>query len=339
MDGSIVDNKLNMSLDDIIKRERKAKQRQQDNGMQGLGTKRVVPKRTNIKRGKRAITRRNRQQTVANGGLSAATTMKVVNRLVNKAIRRRANQSLINRAVTLRRRVLRRNSAVRPAVKGLRARRQTAVVGSRLVGRLSGVSQRSRVIGGNPRRNVRRQPVVFTSPQLVRGRGLSHMGQLVSDSEAFMVGQREIVRPVLQQKMLRHEMVAAHPHREVVVQRRTRPVIVEQQPIIIRRGGIRKRAVLNEPSVVVVRNAPPQVHFRTQPEFGRVQRAVDVLPRSRLIRKTPYVINPNAVQMRKALGIGLRRSEPQRFESSNTFLQRIPVTSRRGRGFQNIIYN
>lgn len=224
-------------------------------------------------------------------------------------------------------------------MKGLRARRQTAVVGSRLVGRLSGVSQRSRVIGGNPRRNVRRQPVVFTSPQLVRGRGLSHMGQLVSDSEAFMVGQREIVRPVLQQKMLRHEMVAAHPHREVVVQRRTRPVIVEQQPIIIRRGGIRKRAVLNEPSVVVVRNAPPQVHFRTQPEFGRVQRAVDVLPRSRLIRKTPYVINPNAVQMRKALGIGLRRSEPQRFESSNTFLQRIPVTSRRGRGFQNIIYN
>lgn len=116
MDGSIVDNKLNMSLDDIIKRERKAKQRQQDSGMQGLGTKRVVPKRTNIKRGKRAITRRNRQQTVANGGLSAATTMKVVNRLVNKAIRRRANQSLINRAVTLRRRVLRRNSAVRPAV-------------------------------------------------------------------------------------------------------------------------------------------------------------------------------------------------------------------------------
>lgn len=224
-------------------------------------------------------------------------------------------------------------------VNGLRARRQTAVVGSRLVGRLSGVSQRSRVIGGNPRRNVRRQPVVFTSPQLVRGRGLSHMGQLVSDSEAFMVGQREIVRPVLQQKMLRREMVAAHPHREVVVQRRTRPVIVEQQPIIIRRGGIRKRAVLNEPSVVVVRNAPPQVHFRTQPEFGRVQRAVDVLPRNRLIRKTPYVVNPNAVQMRKALGIGLRRSEPQRFESSNTFLQRIPVTSRRGRGFQNMIYN
>ncbi|EJW82868.1 hypothetical protein WUBG_06219 [Wuchereria bancrofti] len=339
MDGSIVDNKLNMSLDDIIKKERKAKQRQ-DSGMQGLATKRV--KRTNIKRGKRfaarSIARRNRQQTIVNGGLSAATTMKVVNRLVNKAIRRRANQSLINRAVTLRRRVLRRNSAVRPAVKGLRTRRQAAV-GSRLVGRLSGVSQRSRVIGGNPRRNVRRQPVIFTSPQMVRGRGLSHMGQLASDSEAFMVGQREIVRPVLQQKILRREIVAANPHREVVMQRRTRPMIVEQQPIIIRRGGIRKRAVLNEPSVVVVRNAPPQVHFRTRSEFGRAQRAVNVLPRDRLIRKTQYVVNPNAVQMRKALGIGLRRSEPQRFESSNTFLQRVPVASRRGRGFQNIIYN
>lgn len=28
--------------------------------------------------------------------------------------------------------------------------------------------------------------------QVVRGRGLSHMGQLASDSEAFMVEQREM---------------------------------------------------------------------------------------------------------------------------------------------------
>ncbi|VBB26788.1 unnamed protein product [Acanthocheilonema viteae] len=362
MDGSAVDNKLNMSLDDIIKKERKAKQRQQDNSVQRAVRKRVLAKRIN--RGNRpivarSITRRNRQQTAVNHGVSTIAAMKVVNRLVKKAIRRRVNQSLINRAVTLRRRALRRNSAVRPAVCSAaiplfvwaanelesalhtgpgcvvrgRARRQAAVVGSRLVGRLSGVSQRSRIIRRNTGRSMRSQPVIFTSPQMIRGRGLSHMGQLASDSEAFMVEQREIARPVLQQKVLRRGVVAAQPHREVVMQRRARPVIVEQQPIIIRRGGIRKRTILNEPSVVVVRNAPRQVQFRTQSEFGRVQ------PHNRMIRKTQYVVNPNAAQMRKALGIGLRRSEPQRFESSSTFLQRIPITNRRGRGFQDVLYN
>ncbi|VDO43077.1 unnamed protein product, partial [Onchocerca flexuosa] len=333
MDNSIVDNKLNMSLDDIIKKERKAKQRQQNGGIQGIAGKRMVPKRMN--RGKRSIavrsiTRRNRQQTAVNGGLSAAVTMKVVNRLVKKAIRRRANQSLINRAVTLRRRALRQNSAVRPAVcsaaipifiwaanekrrfqmRGLRARRQAAVIGSRLMGRLSGVSQRSQVIRRNAGRNARGQPVIFTSPQTVRGRGLSHMGQLASDSEAFMVEQHEIARPTFQQKVLRREIIAAQPRREVIMQRRTRPVIVEQQPIIIRRGGIRKRAILNESDVVVVGNAPRQAQFRTRPEFGRMQRVVSVRPRNRIIRKKQYV-NPNAAQMREALGIGLRRVSSQ----------------------------
>ncbi|VDK89556.1 unnamed protein product, partial [Onchocerca ochengi] len=342
-------------LNDIIKKERKAKQRQQNGGIQA--GRRMIPKRIN--RGKRSIamrsvTRRNRQQTAVNGGLSAAVTMKVVNRLVKKAIRRRANQSLINRAVTLRRRALRRNSALRPAVcsaaipifvwaanevRGLRARRQGAVIGSRLMGRLSGVSQRSQVIRRNTGRNARKQPVIFTSPETVRGRGLSHIGQLASDSEPFMIEQREIARPTLQQKVLRREVIAAQPRREVIVQRRTRPVIVEQQPIIIRRGGIRKRAILNDSNVFVVRNAPQQAQFRTRPEFGRMQRVVNVRPRNRIIRKTQYVVNPNAAQMREALGIGLRRSEPQRFESSSTFLQRVPVANRRGRGFQNVFYN
>lgn len=338
MDSSIADNKLNMSLDDIIKKERKAKQRQQESGMQGAVRKRVAAKRIN--RGKRSIamrsiTRRNRQQTAGSRGLSKVAAMKVVNRLVKKAIRRRVNQSLINRAVTLRRRALRRNSAVRPAVRGLRARRQAAVVGSRLMGRLSGVSQRSRIIRRNA---VRREPIMFTSPQMVRGRGLSHVGQLASDSEAFMVEQREIAHPMLQQKTLRRGVVAAQPHREVIMQRRSRPVIVEQQPIIIRRGGIRKRTMLEEPSVVVVRN-PRQMQFRAHPEFGRVRRVVSTRPRNRVARRSQYVINPNAAQMRKALGIGLRRSEPQRFEASSTFLQRIPVTNRRGRGFQDVLYN
>lgn len=54
---------------------------------------------------------------------------------------------------------------------------------------------------------------------------------------------------------MRREVIAAQPRREVIVQRRTRPVIVEQQPIIIRRGGIRKRAILNDSNVFVVRNA------------------------------------------------------------------------------------
>ncbi|CAG9535127.1 unnamed protein product [Cercopithifilaria johnstoni] len=396
MDGSIVDNKLNMSLDDIIKKERKAKQRQQDSGMQGAARKRVISKRIN--RGRqpivvRSLTRRNRQQTAVSGGLSTVAAMKVVNQLVKKAIRRRVNQSLINRAVTLRRRAVRRNSAVRPAmasrtvveeletgivmpwcyirfirhivmefcwrllsilhhialtggvegdfyfqVRGLRARRQAAVVGSRLVGRLSGVSQQSRVIRRNTGRSVRRQSVIFAPPQMARGRRVSNVGQLASGSETFVVAQREIARPVLQQKVLRREVVAAQPRREVIMQRRARPVIVEQQPIIIRRGGIRKRAILNEPSVAV-RNAPRQIRFRAQPEFGRVQHFVDTRPHNRMIRRAQYIVNPNAAQMRKALGIGLRRSEPQRFESSSTFLQRVPTVHRRGRGFQDVLYN
>ncbi|VDK82614.1 unnamed protein product [Litomosoides sigmodontis] len=333
MDRSTADNKVNMSLDDIIKKERKAKQRQQSSGMQGMARSRVNAKRIN--RGKlpiaaRSIARRNRQKT-ANDSLSTVAAMKVVNQLVKKAIRRRVNQSLINRAVTLRRRALRRNSAVRPAVRGSRIRRQAAAIGSRLAGRLSGVSQRSRVIRRNTG-SVRRQPTAFTSSQIVRGRGLSHMGQLASDSEAFMIEQREIARPVVQQKVLRRGVVPAQSRREVILQHRARPVVIQQQPIIIRRGGIRKRAILNGRNVAV-RSA-----FHTQPEFGRVQRVVDVLPRNRMIRRTQYVVNPNAAQMRKALGIGLRRAEPQRFESSSTFLQRVPIANRRGRGFQDVLY-
>lgn len=49
---------------------------------------------------------------------------------------------------------------------------------------------------------------------------------------------------------------------------------------------------------------PRQVQFRTQPEFGRVVRAQ---PHNRMIRRAQYVVNPNAAQMRKALGIGSRR--------------------------------
>lgn len=52
---------------------------------------------------------------------------------------------------------------------------------------------------------------------------------------------------------------------------------------------------------------PRQVQFRAQPEFGRVQRVVNIRPRNRIMRKAQYVVNPNAAQMRKALGIGLRR--------------------------------
>lgn len=63
---------------------------------------------------------------------------------------------------------------------------------------------------------------------------------------------------MLHQKVLRRGVLAAQPRREVVVERRARPVIVKQQPVIIRRGGIRKRAILGEPDVVVVRNT---VHF------------------------------------------------------------------------------
>lgn len=51
---------------------------------------------------------------------------------------------------------------------------------------------------------------------------------------------------------------------------------------------------------------PRQVQFRAPSEFGRVQRVVDLRPRNRIIRKAQYV-NPNAAQMRKALGIGFRR--------------------------------
>lgn len=61
-----------------------------------------------------------------------------------------------------------------------------------------------------------------------------------------------------QQTVLQQELVAQPSRRQVIMQRRSRPVIVEQQPVIIRRGGIRKRAIFNEPNVVVVRNA---VHF------------------------------------------------------------------------------
>lgn len=51
-------------------------------------------------------------------------------------------------------------------------------------------------------------------------------------------------------------VAASRPRREVIVQSRTRPVIVDSEPVIVRRGGIRKQVILNsQPDVVVVRNA------------------------------------------------------------------------------------
>lgn len=60
---------------------------------------------------------------------------------------------------------------------------------------------------------------------------------------------------MLQQKVLRRGVVAAQPHREVIMQHRGGPVVIQQRPIIIRRGGIRKRAILNGRNVIAVRNA------------------------------------------------------------------------------------
>lgn len=52
-------------------------------------------------------------------------------------------------------------------VTGFRARRRAAVPGSRLAGRLMGLSQRSRVIAGNAARRARRQQqVILASPQV-----------------------------------------------------------------------------------------------------------------------------------------------------------------------------
>ncbi|VDN04192.1 unnamed protein product [Thelazia callipaeda] len=332
--NSIVDNKLNMSLDDIIKKERIANKRLQNDGFRrGAGTRTLMKR--NIKNNQsvstRTITRKNRRQGATSGrNVASAAAMKVVNKLVKRAIERRANQSLINRAATLRRRALQRNTAVRPGGRVLRVRKEVSGAGSRLAGRLSGINRRSRVIR---RDNMRVQPVVFASPQVLRGRGISRMGQLASDSEAVIVGESAIGPSVLKQQVMRR--VSTLPqNRQVILRRPTNPVYLEERPVVIRRGGRQKRIALrNAPSVVYVE---PEPQFTPQHRYGHFANGQS---NNRSGGKNRYVINPNAIQMRKALGIGMRQSEPQRFETSSTFLQRVPVTSRRGRGFREIVYN
>ncbi|VDN23692.1 unnamed protein product [Gongylonema pulchrum] len=352
----MVDNKINMSLDEIIKNERRqqgqlpggSKQgnrrraaavagRRNFRGGRGMGARRLPPRRDN-----------NNGTQRAGSNLTTAAAIRVVNNLVKRAIQRRANQTLINRAAALRRRAVRGSAASRPAVgRRIRARGRAEAVGSRLAGRLSGVSQRSRVIAGGAARRARRQRIVIASPQIVRGRGVARMGQLVSDDDgAIVMEEPEIIRPVRQQQQQQviSRRIAARPREQVIVEDVV-PRVVEQRPVIIRRGGIRKKRVIlyDEPEVVPVNVPRRQARFRrNQPIFKRVQRVVEVRPRKRFTRvdrESDYMpVNPNAAQMRKALGIGVQRSRPERFESSSAFLQRVPVERRRGRGFQAAVY-
>uniref|UniRef100_A0A9J2PG45 Uncharacterized protein n=1 Tax=Ascaris lumbricoides TaxID=6252 RepID=A0A9J2PG45_ASCLU len=341
------DNKVNMSLDDIIKKER-ADRNKRTPARRGLPGKRSFAVRRNIRGGMRSslgrgarggsgASRFNREQQQSTPTVNKSATMRMVNKLVKRAINQRANQTLIQRAAMSRRRTTARVLATRVSF----GTRRGTVRGSRLYGRLRGVSQRSRVIAGSAARRARRQvqqqqQLVLSAPiRKTRGRGVSRIGQLVSDSSPVTY-EREIVRPVApRRRFVRSVPVIRQPavQREVILEQSTsRPIVVERAPRYTRTvpiRGIRKNSLAQQ-RVIVVNNV------RRRPQF-RVERVVEVQPRRRFVNT--YTTSPRLkalrdAQLREALGITRgQRMEPERFEASSSFLQRVPV--RKGRGFRN----
>ncbi|VDM37571.1 unnamed protein product [Toxocara canis] len=343
-------------VDDIIKKERADKKKRAP-GKRGLAAKRGFGVRRNLRGGMRTPLNRgarvgpsrvNRNIQKPTAAVNKAATMRMVNKLVKKAISQRANQSLIRRAAMVRRRSA--PSAMGTSVPFV-ARRAVGR-GPGLFGRLRGVSQRSRVIVGSAARRARmqlqkqRQFVLTTPVRRPRGRGVSRIGQLVSDSSP-MVYEREVVRPAGAQAQFVRQVPVGRQRpmqREVILeQSSSRPVIVQRtprfQPAALPRyvrtvptRGIRKNNFTQQ-RVIVVNDA----QGRRRPQY-RVQRVIEVeQPRARYVSAFPASNRLRSVrdaQLRDALGITRgRRAEPQRFEASSSFLQRVPV--RKGRGFRN----
>lgn len=352
-----------MSLDDIIKKERGTRNAS-NQGVKRRFAKKGVGMRRNI-RGGRLVSRTGTQQNIsgpsginqrAGAGVNKAATMRMVNKLVKKAISRSANQRLIRRAAMSRRGPL--NSGIGAA--GFRARRRMALR-SRVTGRLRGISQGSRVIIGVASRRARmlrqNRPVVISAPvRAVRGRGTARLGRLVSDTDQVVV-QRESV-PVIREQMVRAVPRVQQARRQVIVERR--PVVVQRRPVVVRRPrggrpivlqrtaltqparrGITRRVVVQQQPRFVVVNNSARRQQPTQPVYERVERVVNVQPRTRFVtvgrgggRK--FGGRQDVIQMREALGIG--RPDRERFEPSSSFLQRVPASNRKGRGFREQVY-
>ncbi|VDN56891.1 unnamed protein product [Dracunculus medinensis] len=206
-------DKINMSLDEIIKKEK-------ENAGENFGNNFNARKRKNRRRvasNSGIVRRRNRKTIASNNQKAGVATLRMVNRLVKviafsfqNAIRNQTNQALISRAARIQRRSL------------AESRR------SRLAGRLFGVNQRSKVIGrrGAGRAFTRRTNTIR------RGRGIARLGQLVSDSSPVVhyTQSPELVETIAKRPMQRVN-AQKNIRKRVFVPRRRRLVVVDEVPI------------------------------------------------------------------------------------------------------------
>lgn len=240
-----------MSLDDIIKKERADRNKRTPAARRGfaskrggVGVKRGVGMRRNIRGGMRGASsssswnNRTKPQTSinknktnnsqrslrsSNNNLNKVATMRMVQKLVKKAINQRANQTIIQRAGVSNQRNRRANLLTRRRVIGARVPltkrrvgvasiRTTSAVARRnlnnvrTIARLRGVNQRSRVVMGSAARRRARLAqqqhqinLINTVNRQIRGRGVSRFGQLVSDQP--VVYERQTIEPMNSARM------------------------------------------------------------------------------------------------------------------------------------------
>ncbi|VDN56885.1 unnamed protein product [Dracunculus medinensis] len=321
-----MDEKINMSLDEIIKKEKKFV------GKKFLGKRRSLkrPRVTN----NFGLKRRARKSSLANisnqnADKTGSATLRLVNRLVKNAIRSQANQTLISRAAQLqRRRIAVRRMAKRPAG----GRRRFMARSSLPADRLRGVSQRSRIIFG---RNVKgsgaasvRRLSGFRSDSVLRGRG-TRLGHLVSD-----------VSPVLNKiKYVPVDTVVKNqlPIQQRFTQRSVWNRIPQQQRVVIVDEVVLILFFVIFPfsnciclfwftwvqmTIWAERLIRPHGSIRTPPvrrqKFRSRKPVFERLQRDNRFRGS----NPDAERMRNAFGIGNSR----KFgidESANSFLDRL----------------
>ncbi|MFH4980288.1 hypothetical protein AB6A40_006997 [Gnathostoma spinigerum] len=329
--SKMTDNKINMSLQEIIDSQKKGR---------SLRVKRSFPKNGGVGRRNvnKSVTARSgvAKRISRNKGigrtsvlLNSAATKRIVNNLVKKAMRQRANRSIIRGGNVRRNKVAAsRIAAVRSGGSLLRRRRETVVA------RRLGLNQRSRTIR---KRFLANRVVVGGNFKANRGRGRA-LGRLVSDISPVM--QREMSRPRRRMTNMANRQVILEEE-SPLVRRVARPVRRVAQPVRInqleeeyvepiRPFQVRQRFVEDaSPRYVYVSPAGR----RNMPVTERI-----VMPRRRLQNNSglPYYENSNRlIRMRDALGISSNRNVRfERFEPSSSFLQRIPVSTRRGRGFR-----
>jgi len=259
---SATKSKVDLSLDEIIKNNKKGPNVGKRNVRRGVGNavlrkkgqgvlKRKstgTPKRTVLKRGNKSIGKKNNQagpSTVNN-----PATRRLVNNLVKKALK----QVTTARGPKV--------GAVRNVIRGRRGAVRNRGGQARNNASLNRVSQRSRVIGRSPRM-VNRAPITV----LANRSGRANRSAVMTRREPNPIqAQLNFLRRQQQQtqrpQLARVPVIRQQPRRQIPVQRRQVPRVIYVQPQ-------RSQPVRRQPQQIIVVQQQPRRQFSRGGQYSR----------------------------------------------------------------------